>query len=400
MADFRTIEGGVLAARDFVAAATNCGIKPDALDLVMLHSLRPAAAAATLTQNRFRAAPTYVTESAVADGNAQTIIANSGNANCATGEQGLADAERMAVLAGEATGIQASEVIVCSTGPIGRFLPMDKLEAGIPTLGPALSRDNAELAAQGIMTTDSYPKSCAVEFDAGGAPCRIGGIAKGAGMICPNMATMLSFICTDAAIDVALLRDTLLECVEHSFNCISVDGDMSTNDTVAILANGAAEGEPMVYTEDAGYENFKAALQYLTQDLAKQIAFDGEGASKWVTIRVFGAKSFEQAREMGKTIANYNLIKTMLYGEEFNWGRIAAAMGSSLLDFDPNRATIELQGTVAWQSGAVADFDRATAKQALHSKEIDIRVNMGVGDGEATVWTCDFTPDYVELNKH
>lgn len=398
MGDFTVIEGGVLAAEDFVAAATNCGIKPDALDLVMIHSLRPAAAAATLTQNRFRAAPTHVTEEAVADGNAQTIVVNSGNANCATGEQGLRDARRMAELAGEVTGAQGSEVIVCSTGHIGDIMPMEKVEAGIRKLGGMLSRGNADLAARGIMTTDSHPKACAVEFQAGDTVWRMGAIAKGAGMICPNMATMLCFICADVAIDAVLMRDTLRECVEHSFNCISVDGDMSTNDTVAMLANGAAGNETLIYVEDDGYENFKAALMHVTQDLAKQIAFDGEKATKAVTIRVLGAESFEQAREMGRAIANYTLFKTMLYGMDFNWGRIAAAMGSTLMDFDAKTASIEIQGTLAWDKGKIAEFDVAEGRERLKSREIEVKVSMGVGDAEATVWTCDLTPGYVTYN--
>lgn len=398
MADFKVIDGGVLAAREFLAGAVNCGIKPDSLDLVMIHSLRPASAAATVTQNTFRAAPTYVTQQAVADGNAQTIVVNSGNANCATGEHGMADAQRMAQLAGEAAGVQASEVIVCSTGHIGDILPMDKVQAGIEQVGGELSADNADQAARGIMTTDSHPKSCAVEFNVGGVPCRIGAIAKGAGMICPNMATMLCFVCSDLAIHNELLKDTLSWCVERSFNCVSVDGDMSTNDTVAILANGAAENEPLVYTQDVGYESFRAALLHVLQDLARQIAFDGEGATKSVSVRVSGAESFEQARQLGKAVATYNLVKTAMYGMDFNWGRVAAAMGSSMMPFDPARVTIEIQGIVAWQGGRPVEFDAAAAHEALKSRDVDIRVDMGVGQQEATVWTCDLTPEYVQLN--
>lgn len=398
MSDYKVIDGGVLAAKDFVAAAINCGIKKDKLDLVMIHSLRPAAAAATLTRNKFRAAPTQVTEKVVSDGNAQTIIANSGNANCATGQQGLVDAWRMAALAGLATGVEATEVVVCSTGHIGDAMPMDKIEAGISQLGGMLSPDNAELAARGIMTTDTHPKSCATEFEVQGVLCRLGAIAKGAGMIHPNMATMLCFVCTDVAIDSALLRNTLKWCVERSFNCISVDGDMSTNDTVAILANGAAENPTIVYPEDQGYANFRAALLHVCQDLAKQIAFDGEGATKAVTIEVKGAQSFEQARAMGKAIANYNLVKAMLYGMDFNWGRVAAAMGASLMDFKPEDVSIEMQGIVAWRKGNPVPFDLATAREALKSEDVRIRVNLGQGDAEATVWTCDITPEYVTFN--
>jgi glutamate N-acetyltransferase/amino-acid N-acetyltransferase len=398
MTDFKPIPGGVLAAKDFVAAAVHCGIKKDKLDLVMIHSLRPAAAAATVTQNKFRAAPTYVTQEAVADGNAQTIIANSGNANCATGEQGLLDAWRMAALAGNATGVEATEVIVCSTGHIGDLLPMDKVEAGIAEAAAKLSRDNAELAARGIMTTDSYPKSCAAEFEVNGVTCRIGGIAKGAGMIHPNMATMLCFLCTDVAIDAKLLRQLLVDCVEHTFNCITVDGDMSTNDTVAILANGAAENETLVYLEDKGSDAFQAALRYVCTELAKMIAFDGEGATKAVTIRVTEAESFEEARAVAKGVANYNLCKCMFYGMDFNWGRVAAAIGATLLDVDPARISIEIQGIRAWHRGVPERFDLQAARQLLRDREIFVKISLGKGDAEATVWTCDLTPEYITLN--
>lgn len=398
MTDLKVVEGGVLAAEGFVAAAMNCGVKAEALDLVMIHSLTPAAAAATVTQNRFRAAPTYVTQQAVADGRAQTIVANSGNANCATGDQGLADARRMAELAAQASGAAAGDVIVCSTGHIGDPMPMDKLEAGIPRLGGLLSRDDPEKIARGIMTTDSHPKSCAVEFDRGGVTCRLGGIAKGAGMICPNMATMLCFVTTDAAVDAGLLRATLLDCVEHSFNCISVDGDMSTNDTVAVLANGAAGNAALTSESDPDYPTFKAALARVTRELAKQIAFDGEEATKAVTLHVTGAASFEQAREMGKAVANYTLFRAMLYGADFNWGRVAAAMGASLLDFDPRHATIKLQGITAWDQGQPQAFDLQKARALLQPREVLVEMSLGVGDAEAMIWTCDLTPGYVTYN--
>ena len=325
-------------------------------------------------------------------------MVNSGNANCATGEQGLRDAKRMAQLAAEATGVAAGDVIVCSTGHIGDVMPMDKLEAGIPALGKLLSRDDPETIARGILTTDSHSKSCAVEFVIGDTVCRMGGIAKGAGMICPNMATMLCFITTDAAMEPALLRGTLLDCVEHSFNCISVDGDMSTNDTVAILANGAAGGATLTSASDPGYCSFRAALLHVTQNLAQQIAFDGEKATKAVTLEVSGAASFEQAREMGKAIANYSLFRSMMFGGDFNWGRVAAAMGASLLDFDPSNATITIQGVRAWDKGNPAPFNLREARTLLKPREVTVAVDMGAGDATATVWTCDLTPGYVVFN--
>lgn len=398
MSSFKVIEGGVLAARDYVAAAMNCGIKPEALDLVLIHSKRPAVAAATLTQNRFRAAPTYVTGEAVAEGFVQSIVVNSGNANCATGEQGLADAHRMAKLAAEATGVGADEVIVCSTGKIGVPLPMGKIEAGIPKLAQMLGPDNADLAARGIMTTDTHPKACAVQFEVGGATCRIGAICKGAGMICPNMATMLCFICSDVAIEAPALREALSWCVARSFNCVSVDGDMSTNDTVAILANGAAGNTVIDGEERRGYDAFVAALLHVTQDLAKQIAFDGEGSEKDVTILVTGGKDYVQAREVGRAIARYNEFRTMLYGQSFNWGRIAAAMGAGLLDIDPKTVSIKLQGVLTWDRGRIAQYDKDAGAEALKSGEILVEVDLGQGEEDATVWTCDLTPTYIELN--
>jgi glutamate N-acetyltransferase/amino-acid N-acetyltransferase len=217
-------------------------------------------------------------------------------------------------------------------------------------------------------------------------------------MICPNMATMLGFICTDAAVEPELLQRTLLWCVERSFNCVTVDGDMSTNDTVAVMANGAS-GAPLVVTEqDAGYAALQAALLHVTQDLARQIAFDGEGATKAATIQVTGAKDFELARAMGKAVANYTLFRAMLYGMDYNWGRVAAAMGASLLEFDPAEATISLQGIRAWDRGAPVEVDLKAARAALRTRDILVELDLGQGEGEATVWTCDLTPQYVEFN--
>jgi glutamate N-acetyltransferase/amino-acid N-acetyltransferase len=392
------IEGGILAAEGFRAAAVNSGIKPTGLDLVLIVSDRRAAAAATVTQNRFRAAPTYVTLEAVADGYAQAIICNSGNANAATGEEGLRNAREMARLTAEAAGVDASDVIVCSTGHIGDQLPIDKIATGVKAAAPLLSRGNADIAARGIMTTDTQPKSVAASFDVQGTTCRIGAICKGAGMIEPNMATMLCFIASDVAIEPGVLREALRDAVKLSFNCITVDGDMSTNDTVAILANGAAGNAPITCAGDAGYEAFRAALGYCTQDLAKKIAADGEGASKFITINVTGAATYEVAYAMGKAVANYNLVKTAVYGQDFNWGRIAAAMGSSLLDFDPAQASIAIQGILAWDRGTAVDLDLAAARKRLHEHDVTIDIDLGSGREGATIWTCDFTPEYVRFN--
>ncbi len=397
MSEFRRIPGAVTAPRGFKAAAVNCGIKPGTYDLALILSDQPAAAAATVTTNTFRAAPTYVTQEVVSDGVAQAVVANSGCANAATGEEGMRNARAMRRLAGEALGIKVEDVIVCSTGHIGDQLPMDKIASGIEVAAGQLSEDAGEEAARGIMTTDTVPKFVAVEFEVAGTTCRLGGICKGAGMICPNMATMLCFLTTDVAIDAELLRAALREAVECSFNCITVDGDMSTNDTVAILANGAAGNAKLTSAEDDGYLAFREALNFATQTLAKNIAADGEGCSKFIEIVVTGAESWEQAREVAKAVANYNLVKTAIYGGDFNWGRVAAAIGSSRVSIDPANVTIRIQGMTAWD-GQVADYDLAEGCKALEAKEVRVEVGLGLGHAVATVWTCDLTPEYVRSN--
>ncbi len=283
---FTTIEGGITAPEGFAGAAVNCGIKPKALDLMLLASDRPATAAATITKNAFRAAPTFITEQHIANGQAQAIVCNSGNANAATGRQGMDNARKMAALAAEELGVECVDVIVCSTGKIGEQLPLDKIELGIRRAAIQLTRDNPERIAQAIMTTDTFPKMVAVQFAAGEKAVKMAGI----------------------------LKVSLHQAVARSFNCITVDGCMSTNDTVAILANGTAGNEQIVNEQSQGYKEFRAALGYVTQELAKLIARDGEGATKFVEIRVSGAISWEQARHTAQAIANYDLVKTSLFG--------------------------------------------------------------------------------------
>jgi glutamate N-acetyltransferase/amino-acid N-acetyltransferase len=395
---FSEIEGNVIAPQGFRAAGGHCGVKPDSPDLVLIHSDLPASAAATLTTNRFRAAPTYVTERAVASGTARTIVANSGNANCATGAQGMENALRMARAAALATGVSPSEVVVCSTGTIGVQLPIEKIEAGIERLGQELRRTDAELIARSIMTTDTVPKAIALEFDLGGVTARLGGICKGAGMICPNMATMLAFFTTDVGIVPALLRQALRSAVQLSFNCITVDGDMSTNDTVAVLANGAC-GAPAIESEDdPRFAVFAEALLHAATVQAKRIAGDGEGASKFVTVRVTGAPTRQEAHRIARHLANYTLLKVAIYAGEFNWGRVAAAAGAAGVDLDPSRATIAFGGIEAFRYGEPTAFDHDAARAALAAKEVEVAVDLGVGDACATVWSCDLTPGYISFN--
>jgi glutamate N-acetyltransferase/amino-acid N-acetyltransferase len=394
---FRDVPGAVTAPQGFRAGAINCGIKPHQLDLALVCSDLPATAAVTVTTNRFRAAPTRVTEEHAADGSARAVLTNSGMANAATDERGMASARRMADLAGEALGIPAGEVLVCSTGHIGDQLPMDKISAGIPRLVAALRPDGGEEAAHGIMTTDTFPKHLAVEFEVDGKAVRLGGICKGAGMICPNMATMLCFLTTDLAVPPELLRPALREAVDRSFNCITVDGDMSTNDTVILLANGAS-GVAVTGAGDSAYCAFRAALGHVTRELAKMIARDGERCTKFVTIRVTGAESFAQARQVGRVVANYRLLQAALFGGDYNWGRLAAAVGCAGDFIDPGRVTLTMAEITPWEKGQNRDFDLAEARRRMQEKEILIEVDLGLGVAEATVWTCDLTPGYVEYN--
>ena len=395
---FTTIEGGITAPEGFAGAAVSCGIKPESLDLMLLASDRPATAAVTITKNAFRAAPTFVTQEHTADGQAQAIVCNSGNANCATGQQGLDNARKMAALAAEQLGVECLDVIVCSTGKIGQQLPMDNIEVGIRRAAIQLSRDDPDSLARAIMTTDTFPKMVSVQFAVGEKLVKMAGIAKGSGMICPDMATMLCFITTDLAIAPEILRTALQQAVATSFNCITVDGCMSTNDTVAILANGAADNAPIESTESAGHKEFRAALGYVTQELARMIARDGEGASKFVEIRVGGAGSWEHARHIARAIANYDLVKTSLFGEDLNWGRIAAAMGAAAPELDPKQVSIKCAGITGWSHGEPTSFDEAQAKSAMQADEILIEVDLGIGDAQATVWTCDLTYDYIKEN--
>jgi glutamate N-acetyltransferase/amino-acid N-acetyltransferase len=400
MTQFSQIEGGLLVAQEFVAAANASGIKPEGLDTMLLHSRLPASAAATITSNRFRAAPTFVTERHVADGSARTVIATSGNANAATGAQGMANAEMMASLAALETHVPVSEALVCSTGRIGIQLPMDRVEAGIRACGTKLSRNSAHEAARAIMTTDTFPKEVSVEFEVGGRRVGLGAICKGAGMICPNMATMLCFICTDLAISPAALRSALGCAVERSFNCISVDGDMSTNDTVIALANGASDAPMIATPDDAGYAAFAEALGFVTQDLAKKIARDGEGSSKFVTVDVTGAATYEQAHAVARAVTKYNLVKTCIWGEDFNWGRVAAAIGASGVDVDPATVQIAIGGLTAFAAGEPVEYDLDQAGTIMKSDEIEITIDLGAGQHSATNWSCDLTPTFVELNAH
>jgi len=400
MTAFREIAGNVVAAQGYTAASMHCGIKASgARDLVLIRSDVRAAAAATLTTNRFRAAPTYVTQEAVADGFAQAVIASSGNANCATGSQGLQNARRMAAAAAAAAGVPEGDVIVGSTGSIGVQLPIETIEAGIAHLGTVLGRDDPESVPLGIITTDRFPKQIAVEFAVDGVPVCVGAICKGAGMICPQMATMLCFVTTDLAVSPTVLRESLRRAVGLSFNCISVDGDMSTNDTVAILANGLAGHTPIESGDDPRLPAFQTALDHCTWEMARQIVANGEGMTKVLVIRVTGAPTYEAAHAVARRVGNYLEVKAAVYWEQFNWGRICAATGSAGVPLDPALTTIHFAGTKVWEHGEPLAFDRQPAEAALKAHEIEIAIDLGSGEQAATAWACDLSPEYVQLNK-
>jgi glutamate N-acetyltransferase/amino-acid N-acetyltransferase len=390
----------------FTFAGVAAGIKKTgASDLALIVSDRPCSAAATFTRNAFPAAPVLYDRALVAENAAglRAVAINAGCANACTGEAGLADAEAMAGLAEAALGLPARSTAVMSTGVIGPRLPMDKIAAGVQQAAGALSPDGWDAAAHAIMTTDTRPKTAFRE--AGGA--RVFGMCKGAGMIHPNMATMLAVIVTDAAIDPALLAELLRGAVDVSFNCISVDGDMSTNDTVLLLANGATGSKCFAKAGSATLSAFASALTSLCTDLAQQIVRDGEGATKFITIRVEGAASAAEARTAAKAVANSPLVKTAFYGGDANWGRILAAVGYSGAVVDPGKADLWISAGTGHgdalqlvRAGQPLPYSEEAASAIFAGPEIAVAVKLGLGDGQATVWTCDLSHDYVSINGH
>lgn len=394
----REIGGAVTAPSGYRAAAARCGIKTEGPDITLILSDRPASVAAVFTTNQVKAAPVLVSREHAAGGRARAIVANSGNANCCTGEQGLADARAMASLAAEAVGIDPGEVLVASTGVIGHPLPMVKVEQGIREAARQLSPEGGEQAALGVMTTDTRPKRRAVEVDIGGRPVRIGALAKGVGMIEPNMATMLCFITTDAPCAPAALKTALLRVCDRTFHCVTVDGDTSTNDSVFLLANGAAGGPPLE-ADPEHLEQFAIALEQVARYLVREIARDGEGATKLVEVEVTGAASEADARRVAKTIANSPLVKTALFGQDPNWGRVVAAAGRSGVAFDPDRVQAWIGSVEAVRHGAISpEYSEAAAHAQLAADEVHLRLDLGAGDCSITVYTCDFSYEYVKIN--
>lgn len=389
---------GVTFAKGFTAAGVKAGIKKSGnLDVAVVYTKTQAVVAGTFTQNKVAAAPVYVSKEVVATGTAHAIVANAGCANACTGQQGLDDAHKMAQIAADELGVNANDVIVGSTGVIGVNLPMDKLEAGIKDAVANLSVDGSDNAGRAIITTDTHSKSVTCEFELSGKTVRMGAIAKGSGMIRPNMATMLCYITTDIAIDQALLQKAVSGCVEKSFNMISVDGDMSTNDMVIVLANGEANNTKIT-EENADYQIFFDKLMMLCTELAKQIAADGEGASKFLTINVKGAKSFADAKTVGMAIANSPLVKTAFFGEDPNWGRVICAVGYSGADMVPEKTVVKFGGITIFANGTGATYDEKALAHVMKEKDIVIDIELNMGQEDATVWSCDLSYEYVKIN--
>lgn len=389
---------GVTFPKGFKAAGVKAGIKKSGnLDLALIYTEKEAAVAGVFTKNAVAAAPVIVSREVVKGGKAHAIVANAGCANACTGETGLADARKMAALAAAEVGCAPDEVLVGSTGIIGVNLPMDKLEAGIKAAAAELSEDGSKNAGNAIITTDTYSKACSCEVEIGGQAVRFGAIAKGSGMIQPNMATMLCYITTDANISSQLMQKALSEIVEVSFNMISVDGDMSTNDTVLVLANGAS-GAAEITDGSPEYDKFYATLKEICQELSKRIAADGEGATKFLTINVSGTKTFEDAKTVAMSIAKSPLVKTAFFGEDPNWGRVICAVGYAGIPMVPEKTVIKFGGVPVYANGLGAEFNEDDIHKVMAEHDIVIDVEMGMGDAKATVWSCDFSYEYVKIN--
>ena len=399
------IDGGVCAAQGFRAAGLHVGVKTHNVnkkDVALIVSDADCAAAAVFTTNVVKAAPIHVTKAHLANGRARAVVANSGNAN-ACAPLGEENAERMCAAAAKAIGCGAEDVLVCSTGVIGQTLRVNVIEEGMEELASLLERSGAgsDAAAHAIMTTDTVKKEAAVETTVGGKTVRIGGIAKGSGMIHPNMGTMLCFITTDCAISPEMIREALVDTAHVSFNRISVDGDTSTNDTCLVLANGLA-GNETITGEGEDYAAFLEALKALCVRLARMMAKDGEGARHLITCTVAGAKDEESAQTIAKSVISSTLTKAAIFGCDANWGRVLCAMGYSGEEFDPDKVDVAFASAageiLVCRQGRGLDFYEDLAKRILTEDEVEIRVRMGEGDASCTCWGCDITYDYIKIN--
>ena len=396
------IEGGVTAARGFSAAGIHCGIRKNRSkkDLALIFSDRPAAAAAVYTRNLVKGAPLTVTKRHLENGTARAIVCNSGIANTCAAD-GIETAEEMCRLAAEALGVDVMDVLPASTGVIGPSLPLAPIAAAMPALAAALSETGSSEAAEAIMTTDIVKKEFALTFRAGGKTCTLGGIAKGSGMIAPNMATMLCFLTTDAAVTPTLLHEALLDAVGDTFNMLTVDGDTSTNDTVALLANGAAEN-PLISSKGEDYDAFCGALRMLCAAIVRALAADGEGATRLLEVRLRGGASRHDARMAARAVAGSSLLKAANFGADANWGRVLCAIGYSGAQVDVSGvdvAFVSKAGQIeVCKNGAGIPFDEDTAKTVLTQPEVTVDIRLRDGEAAATAWGCDLTYDYVKIN--
>jgi glutamate N-acetyltransferase/amino-acid N-acetyltransferase len=398
---FNEISGGVTAPQGFLAGSAYCGIKEcnaDRPDLALIYSPQRTAAAATFTTNRVKAAPVRVSQLNLRSPDVRAIIANSGNANACTGLRGIETAKRMTRAVARALELKERQVLVCSTGRIGVPLPIEKMEAAIAQGFPAaLSQQGSGNVAKAIMTSDTFPKEIAVECEIDGRSVRIGGVAKGAGMIDPNMATMLSFLTTDAAIEKALLQRSLSVAVEHSFNRITVDGDMSTNDTVILLANGLAGNKPL-RPSSSGLKLFQRALEHVTQNLARMIVEDGEGVTKFVEVCVNRAANYSDARKVAEAVAKSCLVKCAWFGGDPNWGRIMDAIGYSGAKVREELVDIYYDGVIAVRGGMASRTPFAKLKELVAAPRFTVTIELHLGAGEYCVLTTDLSTEYVKLN--
>ncbi len=399
---FTEIEGSVAAPKGFTAGGIHCGIRKNRTkrDLALIACRVPCAAAAVYTQNKVKGAPILVTRQNLADGRAQAVICNSGNANTCN-PNGIEVARQMCTLAGQALGIAPEDVIIASTGVIGQPLDTAPIAAGLGPLAQSLSKQGGGLAAEAILTTDLVRKEMAVQFKLGGKTCTLGVIAKGSGMIHPNMATMLGFLTTDAAITPALLHKALLASVQQTYNMVSVDGDTSTNDMVSILASGLA-GNAEISREDEDYHTFCDALNRVNHHIAKKMAADGEGATKLLVIDVTGAANTAAARAVAKSVCTSSLVKAAMFGADANWGRVLCAIGYAPAEVNIDGVDVFFASSAGdiqvCKGGRGLPFDEAAAKQVLLQDEITVRITLQDGEGAATAYGCDLTYDYVKIN--
>ncbi len=398
---FTRIKGGVGAPQGFLTSAVSCGIKnPDAtrLDLALIYSEKPCSSAGTFTTNRVKAAPVRVSQTHLRKGNLRAIIANSGNANACTGVQGIRDANAMCDAVAKSLQLKRSEIGVASTGVIGLPMPMIRFEPKYDELLERLGPKNGSDVAAAIITSDTHPKEIAISFDLGEYRVRLGGCVKGAGMISPSMATMLCFITTDANIPAENLRKTVLECVEGSFNRITIDGDMSTNDTVIVLANGAAK-MPAIRRNSNQCKQFRQALQWLMLELAKAVVRDGERVTKFVTVKVEGAKTYLDAKKVAEAVCKSALVKASWNGGDPNWGRIIHAVGYSRARIREELVDIHIGGKPACIGGLQADTQMDQLREAVSHPEFEIVINLNQGEADYTMYSSDLSPEYIDFNR-